>query len=114
MENVMNVNIKTLARRATTLVALGAAISLNIAQAQPQGLSVHVVAAERFRAVQEGAAAIKLLPTASTLAQATDRAPALSAIAADKRAPGGDSIAADKRAPGGDSVAADKRVKCCD
>jgi hypothetical protein len=110
LEIAMNLNLKTLARRATALVALGAVIGLNVAHAQPQGLSVNVVAAERFRAVQEGATTVKLLPSATALPQATDRAPAVSDIAADKRVPNGDSIAADKRVPNGDSFAADKRA----
>ena len=106
----MNFDRKNIVKAAAALIAVSAT-AFTSAYAQPEGLHGSVMAAERYRAVQEGTAAIKL--HAATLAapqaqRVADRTPEASSIAAEKRAPDGN-VAAEKRAPDG-NMAAEKRA----
>ena len=107
----MNFDRKTIVKSAAALIAVGAT-AFTSAYAQPEGLQGSVVAAERYRAVQEGAAAIKLhaaTPAAPQAQRVADRTPEAASAAAELRVRGGN-VAAERRAPDG-NMAAELRVR---
>ena len=116
----MSFNRKTFASSSAALVA---ALTLaSTAYAQPDGLE----SAVRFRAAQEGAAAIKLTvvapvgaltravaesgATASNVAAERKAPPCCEKLAAERKPPVGDYLAAERKPPVGDWLAAERKA----